>query len=105
MDEGCIRYILQCTSEHASELVPPEWSLSEEEIEAFIGLLYLPAVVNQHNFLLDLLWSREMGSAAYSTTISHNRFHQISSSQSGFRGTQGFLNGLSGVPRKVISLS
>ena len=30
MDEGCIRYILQCTSEHASELVP-KWSLSEEE--------------------------------------------------------------------------
>ena len=51
MDEGCIRYILQCTSEQASELVP-EWSLSEEEIEAFIGLLYLRAVMNQRNFRL-----------------------------------------------------
>ena len=76
MDEGCIWYIFQCTSEQVSELVL-EWSLSEEEIEAFIGLLYLRAVMNQCNFPLDPLWSREMGFAAYSATMSRNRFHQI----------------------------
>ena len=76
IDEGCIRHIIECTND-AANATCPGWSCSEEEMEKFIGLLYLRGVMNQRNFPLDLLWSKEMGSAAFSSTMPRDRFRSI----------------------------
>ena len=76
IDEGCIRYIIACTNEYA-QTFDPNWSLPESELESFIGLLYLRGLMNQRNFPLDLLWSKEFGNEAFTSTMSRDRFKSI----------------------------
>jgi hypothetical protein len=48
-----------------------------EELEKFIGLLYLRGAMNQSKFPLDSLWSEKMGNSAFPLTMSRNRFRAI----------------------------
>ena len=76
IDEGCIRYIVECTNEYASQF-NPEWKTNEGELDKFIGILYLRGIMYQRNFPFDFLWSREMGSKAITDTMSRNRFRDL----------------------------
>jgi len=76
IDEGCIRYIVQCTNEYAHRTMP-DFSITEEEVEKFIGLLYLRGAMNAKNFPLEQLWSTTMGCPAFNRTMSRNRMRLI----------------------------
>lgn len=67
---------MSCTNE-AAQSSCEGWSCSESDIEKFIGLLYLRGVMHQRNFPLDLMWSKEMGSGAFTNTMSRDRFRSI----------------------------
>jgi hypothetical protein len=76
IDNGLLRHIRHCTEDFAHH-ANPGWSLQEEELDKFIGLLYLRGVMNQKNFPMNLLWSESMGSAAFRSTMARNRFRDI----------------------------
>jgi hypothetical protein len=76
LDEGCLRHIGRCTEEYA-QISNENWKTSEQELDSFIGLLYLRAVMNHKNFPMKLLWSENFGCAAFRETMSRNRFEEI----------------------------
>jgi hypothetical protein len=76
MDDGCLRHIRRCTEEFAA-LSDGNWKMSNKELDAFIGLLYLRGVMNQKNFPLSKLWSADMGNAAFRNTMTRDRFEEL----------------------------
>jgi hypothetical protein len=76
IDEGLIRHIVKCTNDYA-QTIEPNFNLTEEELEKFIGILYLRAVMNQRNFPLEALWSVSMGCPAFNRTLSRDRMRKI----------------------------
>ena len=48
-----------------------------EELNTFIGLLYLRGVMNARNFLLKLLWSKKYDTDAFRKAVPRNRFMDI----------------------------
>lgn len=76
IDEGVIRHIVKCTNEFA-HCTHPDFSLTEEELDKFIGLLYLRGVMNAKNFPLEKLWAKDMGCPAFNRTFSRDRMRLI----------------------------
>lgn len=76
IDEGAIRHIVSCTNEHAHG-THPDFNLTEEELDKFIGLLYLRGFMNAKNFPLEKLWSKDMGCSAFNRTLSRDRMRLI----------------------------
>ena len=76
IDEGLIRHIIRCTNDYA-QTTDPTFNLTEEELEKFIGILYLRAAMNQRNFPLESLWSVSMGCPAFNRTMSRDRMRHI----------------------------
>jgi hypothetical protein len=76
IDEGMIRHIRSCTEENA-QLSHSNWSVSESELDKFIGLTYLRGAMNQRNFPLNLLWSEDLGIPMFRRTMARNRFREI----------------------------
>ncbi len=76
IDEGVIRHIVKCTNEHA-HCTNPDFNLTEEELDKFIGLLYLRGVMNAKNFPLEKLWAKDMGCPAFNRTLSRDRMRLI----------------------------
>lgn len=76
IDDGFLRHIIRSTEEFAQQTVPL-WSVSLDEVEKFIGLVYLRAAMNQSNFPTDLLWSDTVGMAAFRATMPRNRFREL----------------------------
>lgn len=77
LDEGLLRYIRDRTCEYASLTGNKDFSLSLEDLEAFIGLLYIRGSMNNANFPYDLLWSQEFGSEKFKSVMARNRFREI----------------------------
>lgn len=75
-DPQIIRHMVSCTNEFAHES-QPTWSMNEEEMERFVGLLFLRGVMNQRNFPFEQLWSKETGCPAYNRTMSRDRMREI----------------------------
>ena len=69
IDEWSIRHIVNCTKDRARRAGNERFELDEEDLEKFIGILYLGAVNNQKGFPFDNLWSKEYGSAAFGKTL------------------------------------
>ena len=62
IDEWSIRHIVNCTKDRARRTGNERFELDEEDLEKFIGILYLGAVNNQKGFPFDNLWSKEYSS-------------------------------------------
>ena len=76
VDEGMIRHIKRCTVEYA-HTCDVSWDVTDDERDAFIGLLYLRGCMNARNFPLDLLWSEKYGSQAFRQAMPRDRFKKI----------------------------
>jgi hypothetical protein len=76
IDDGFLRHIRRCTEDFARTTVPL-WSVSDDDMEKFIGLLYLRGTMNQSKLPLDSLWSKSVGIAAFNATMPRNRFREI----------------------------
>lgn len=76
IDEGLLRHIKNCTVEFA-RLSDETWEMSDSELDAFIGLLYLRGVMNAKSFPLNLLWSKKYGCESFRKAMSRNRFREV----------------------------
>ena len=76
-DEWCLRHIVSCTIDYARNTGNEDWSLDVEDLEKFIGLLYLRGINNQKNFPFDDLWSRTTGCPAFNQTMPRDRARDI----------------------------
>jgi hypothetical protein len=77
-DGSMIRHIVKCTEKEAHrQLNNQEWKVSVEEMEAFIGLLYIRGVCGCSKIKLDKLWGQTWGISIFSSTIPRDRFRQI----------------------------
>jgi len=76
IDEGMLRHIKRCTVEYA-QTKQPSWDMTDNELDIFLGLLYLRGVMNAKNFPVDLLWSDEYGCQAFRRAMPRNRFREI----------------------------
>lgn len=73
-----MQHILECTMEEARrELQDKDWYMTIEELEAFIGILYIRGAIGAHNLDLDSLWSIKWGNPIIKATMSRNRFREI----------------------------
>ena len=77
IDEWSIRHIVNCTKDRARRAGNERFELDEEDLEKFIGILYLGAVNNQKGFPFDNLWSKEYGSADFWKTLPRDRARDI----------------------------
>lgn len=77
IDEGCIRHIVRCTNDFALSRDPAFCRLQEEELEHFVGLLYLRGTMNQRTFPLEALWSVSTGCPAFNRCMSRNRMRLV----------------------------
>lgn len=78
IDEPMLQSIRKCTEIEARDKLQDEtWFLSLEELEAFIGLVYLRGVCGAKGLPLASLWSAKWSIRFYSDTMSRNRFQEI----------------------------
>ncbi|XP_065658110.1 piggyBac transposable element-derived protein 4-like [Hydra vulgaris] len=76
MDEGFTRFIKKCTVLSAN-LSNEGWNISDIELDAFIGLIYLRGCMNARNFPVKFLWSEKYGNKAFIETMPRSRFEDI----------------------------
>ncbi|KAJ8881613.1 hypothetical protein PR048_018099 [Dryococelus australis] len=78
IDEPMLQHVIKCTeTEDRKKLQYETWSLSVEEMEAFIGLLYLRGVCGAKGLPLACLWSAKWSIRFYCERMSRNRFQEI----------------------------
>jgi hypothetical protein len=67
-----------CTENRArEESGDKDWSVSMDELEAFIAVLYARGWYGARNLELDFLWSKEWGPPFFSQIMSRDRFREI----------------------------
>jgi hypothetical protein len=76
IDEGMLRHIKTCTVSFA-RLTKPNWTMSDKELEEFIGLVYLRGAMNARNFPIRDMWSSRYGCDAFRKTMARDRFMEI----------------------------
>jgi len=76
LDEGMFRHIKTCTVQYARQS-EPSWDMTDTELDAFVGLLYLRGCMNARSFPIDLLWSEKYGCQAFRQTMARDRFKKI----------------------------
>lgn len=76
IDDGLLRHVKACTLEFA-HITDAAWDISEQELDAFIGILFLRGVMNAKNFPMKLLWSDMYGCQAFRKAMTRNRFTDI----------------------------
>ena len=76
-DRWCLLHIVNCTQQFARRIGNENWKFDEEDLEKFIGLLYLRGINNQKNFPFNDLWSKTVGCPAFNKTMSRNRAREI----------------------------
>jgi hypothetical protein len=77
-DDSMLRHIMKCTTKEAHrQLNNDNWETSVEEIEAFIGLLYIRGACGAAKLEADNLWSKKWGIAIFSATMPRDRFREI----------------------------
>ena len=78
-DNTILEHIRKCTEAEARRQLGDDsrWSLSLNELEAYIGLLYARGVSGAKNIPVLDLWSKDWGLAICKSTMSRNRFLEI----------------------------
>lgn len=78
IDNNMLRHIQQCTETEArARLGDNSWSLSLEELDAFIAVLYARGIYGASKFDLHSLWSKPWGPPFFTETMSRDRFVEI----------------------------
>lgn len=73
-----LKHMKMCTENRArEESGDKDWSVSMDELEAFIAVLYARGWYGARNLELDFLWSKEWGPPFFSQTMSRDRFREI----------------------------
>ena len=76
IDDSTLNFIVECSNDFANESVD-NWNLTKEELEKFIGLLYLKGVMYQRNYPFEMLWSKTNGCPIFNKTMSRQRMREI----------------------------
>lgn len=77
-NEKILRHIQQCTEEEARKKSQnPNWSLSLNELDAFISLLYARGALAAKGLPILSLWSKSWGPKFFAETMSRDRFLEI----------------------------
>ena len=78
VDENMMRHIQCCTETVARERLGDEsWSVSLDELDAVIGILYARGIYGASKFDLKSLWSQPWGPNFFAETMSRDRFTDI----------------------------
>lgn len=78
IDEPMLRHVQRCTQEEARrQLQDNSWSISLEEIEAFIAILYVRGASGARTLPLKSLWSSEWGLPFCKTSMTRSRFSEV----------------------------
>ncbi|KAF2899593.1 hypothetical protein ILUMI_06582 [Ignelater luminosus] len=72
-----LSHIKKCTETEARRHGADNWSLSLEELDAFIALLYARRAYSATNLKLHHMWSNVWGPPVFSQTMGRNRFKKI----------------------------
>jgi hypothetical protein len=76
--ESMLTHIQKCTSGEANrQLKTDSWSISKEEIDAFIALVYARGAMCSSSLDVNDLWSKEWGPPIFAATMSRDRFKEI----------------------------
>lgn len=78
VNESMLRLIKKYTDFHANTIGGQTgWSVTLEELEKCIGILYLKGALLHKNTPLDSLWSKQLGSPKVQSVMPRNRFREI----------------------------
>lgn len=78
IDEGILKLIQKCTEiEARSKLNDMSWSVTLEELDAFIRISYIHGVLGAHNINRRELWSMKWEILLIQMAMSRNRFEEI----------------------------
>lgn len=77
IDDSMIRHIKKCTEAEACRKLQTEtWSISVDEINAFLSILYARGVIAR-GISVDNLWCKPWGAPFFSETMPRRRFKEI----------------------------
>lgn len=78
INEKMLRFIKLCTEAEAHRrLQDPHWSISLEELDAFISLLYARGAFISKGISINNLWSKTWGLKFFHETMARDRFKEI----------------------------
>lgn len=77
IDEGTLRKIQKYTIAEANRIGLDEWTLTLDELEKFMGLLYARGLLGSKNIPINDLWSANWGNDIFRRTMSRDRFIEI----------------------------
>lgn len=77
LDQGIMNHIKMCTESEARRVLGSEWSITLEELDAFIAILYARGAYETRNLNVSYLWNKKWGPAFFSRTMNRNRFTEI----------------------------
>lgn len=72
-----LQHIYDCTVTEACRVREDNWDLSVSELKAFIALVICRGVHSGRNMAVEQFWAKEWGMPLFSTTMSQNRFREI----------------------------
>lgn len=77
IDESMLHHIKKCTEAEAALKKEENWTISLEEIDAFIAIIYARGAYGCNDIDYDFLWNKTWGPPFFSETMSRNRFREI----------------------------
>lgn len=77
IDHHILEHIRNCTEIEASRVLGKKWTLSQEKLKAFIGILYGRGAYEAKGLKLSYLWNKKWGPDFFSENISRNDFTEI----------------------------
>jgi hypothetical protein len=78
ISESILKHIQKCTIEEAHiQLKSDTWSVSKEELDAFIALIYVRGAMCASSLDLNDMWSKQWGPPIFTETMSRDRFKEI----------------------------
>lgn len=76
VSEGMLKLIQKYTIMKGKE-ASSDWCISLQELDAFLGLLYLRGVLGFRRHSINSIWSSQFGSPYFREVMSRNRFREI----------------------------
>jgi len=77
-DASMLRHVSKCTEREAQRRLGADtWRISIDELQAFIGLLFIRGACCASNIPLTKLWYRNSGNGNFFSTMSRDRFKDI----------------------------
>lgn len=78
VDDNILRHIKTCTETEAHRVLGhSNWSITLQELDKFISILYARGAYDAKNISVNDLWSKTWGIAFFSKTMSRDRFKEI----------------------------